>query len=324
MNALYRQSNSNFKMERTLKDIDNIQAEYTKLQERQKLLNDRFIALGLDYNYYLATEHNDDKLYLIRNNIFYRFYGTLFHIDLLQQSFFDAQNYLHGLFEKAKAEKWDTPFLQSMPVNSLTMTTTMHISSLFDSIVYHLSSIFDYVGNIVNFIFGNKQSHEQALKWSSLASSCRNSKTEFFDLEVGKTIVKTSNDFVEPLYRHRSHLIHKEGDVCHITITLHNTENAPMLLRYMSTQKFCTNFHELRKLSQNHGLTMNFVLFWLCNKVFDTIREILFSLREDIIKKGKLPHERNVGNKKLIFASVSETGFMQSPSTGMWHPQNPL
>jgi hypothetical protein len=58
-------------MERTLKDIDDIQAEYSKLKERQKLLNDRFIALGLDYNYYLATEHNDDKLYLIRNNIFW-------------------------------------------------------------------------------------------------------------------------------------------------------------------------------------------------------------------------------------------------------------
>jgi hypothetical protein len=314
-----------YKMNRTIKDIENLDSEFKKLVERQSILNSRFTGLTLDYNYYLSISDNEDKLHLMRDNIFYRIYGSNYQVRLILSEFERIQNDMLNLFEEAKNNTTNQqPFLQSSGMNSLVHTTTLQISSLFDSIVYHLSSVFDYIGNIINYIWGDKSSNTQPLKWSSLARSARDPKHELFNLSVGKTIVKLDNDFVEPLYKHRSHLIHKEGDVSSIVFTFNNSEDNPMLLRFMSTEKFCKNFHELRKIHKDTDMTLRYVIFWIFNKAFDTIKELLFSLRLDIINKGSLPFQRQISPKKLMFASISDDGKINSPSTGYWHLDNLL
>lgn len=312
-------------MERTIKDIENLDSEFKKLVERQSLLNSRFTGLTLDYNYYLSISYNEDKLHLMRNNIFYRIYGSNYQVRLILSEFDRVQDDMLNLFEEAKKIKTNQqPFLQSSGINSLVETTTLEISSLFDSIVYHLSSVFDYIGNIINYIWGDKGSNTQPLKWSALARSARDPKNELFNLLVGKSIVKLDNDFVEPLYKHRSHLIHKEGDVSSITFTLKNSEDNPISLMFMSTEKFCKNFHELRKIYKDSDMSLRYVIFWIFNKAYDTINELLFSLRLDIIDKGSVPFQRPISPKKLMFASLGDDGTINSPSVGFWHLDNSL
>lgn len=308
---------------RTIKDIQDVKLEFQKLKERESLLHNRFLALGMDFKFYLSNSMKDDKIFEIRNDIFYRLYGSNFHIEILLNHFYRIQKQLENLFEKAKEEKSEQPFMQRRDVLSLNHFSTQQSSTLFDSVIYHLSTIFDYVGNIVNFIWGDKSSNKKPLKWTALARTARDKSQNLYSMKIGEKIRELDNSFVEPLYRHRSMLIHKQGDICNIVITLSNTEPS-MVLRFMSTKKFCKNFGELRTLYKSDDMTMRFVIFWLMNKAYDAIKDILFALKEDLEKRGKHPHQRKGAGSAMIIGMIGENRQFISPSKGFWNEENPL
>jgi hypothetical protein len=97
-----------------------------------------------------------------------------------------------------------------------------------------------------------------------------------------------------------------------------------MILRAMSTDKFTKKFFELKKLSQTHGLSMKFVTFWLFNKTFDSIRDILFGLRNDIINKGKPPFARKGAENAMVLGIMNDKREFVSPSERYWSFENEL
>lgn len=303
-------------------DID-IKAEFEKIKKREEVLNSRFLALGMDFKFYFSVSIDEDKFFNIRNDIFYRLYGSIFHIELLLSHFNAMQHQFEKLSETAKKENWQPPFLDNIKLDTFLAFSSQRVSSIFDSIIYHLTTIFDYIGSIINYIFKLTGSKEQPLKWTGLTGNVRDTNKEIYNSSVGNAIRTVDHNFVGPLYGHRSTLIHKQGDICDINIILRNQEPSTVL-EFMSTSLFCKNFHQLKEISKTQRPTLRYVLFWVINRVYDAIREILLALKADMKEKGQHPMQRTGSHKALVFGIIGDSGHFESPSEDHWQINNPL
>ncbi len=64
-------------------DITDEKSEFTKIDSEFYLLNNRFMALAMDYKHYIDSNIRDNKIYTLRDNINYRLCSAKFHIELL-------------------------------------------------------------------------------------------------------------------------------------------------------------------------------------------------------------------------------------------------
>jgi hypothetical protein len=302
-----------------LRDIADLSLEFTKIQERYSLLHDRFTAIGIDYKHFINTSNDEKNIFELRDTTLYRLYGANFHIEVLIRQYREIIIEAQHLHNTKTKEFWS----QGFEFQSIRNRSVYQISTLFDSIIYHLASIYDYIGNLCNYICGETQSNTQAMKWSSLAKSVRVETNSFSKRKIAPIVNSVNNDFVDKLYGHRSFLIHTRGDLMDIKVSI-TASNGKVNWDFITSDKFCKNFHELRKMNQTHSLTVQYTIFWLVNKAYDTIRQLLFGLRDDMIDLEKAPLSQRAGRNDLIFVLPNPDGTIGSASRPFWKEDNPL
>lgn len=271
-------------MSKKILDIGDINKEFSFLAEQIKFLNERFMAISMDYQFYISGKFGNDRIFELRDNVNYRLFSAQFHIELLLKHHFEIENRFQNIYQKAP----DKILAEVYPSNPIFDYAEEEISSIFDSIVYHLVSVFDYLGTLTNFIFGTKP--QETLMWTSLASSCRDKTNILGNKTFSELISQLDNDFVKKLYNHRSHLIHRSSHINKSNISF-KLNDGKVNVSYITTDGFNKNFSELRKLSKETKITIKFASAWLLKNSLIVISEVLFSLRDEmkLNRKSEIP-----------------------------------
>jgi hypothetical protein len=286
-----------------IKDVENPVEEFRKLSKRFNLLNDRFLAVAMDYKYYIDSTITDHEIYKLRDNVIYKLQSAKFHFQLLLEYHDRIEYHLYEIYKtNPKAiiqNEKEFVILQHQSIRE--------IYSIFDSMIYHLCSIFDYLFRLINFAH-NKEIAENP-KWN-LFQTKRNLKDYIFCSEkmVEKLQIFDQN-FVYPLIKHRSYLIHTENDMGEFTLTI-NLKDKNFDAKFMSTELFKNHFPEIVKENGNTEMTIKYSALWLIDKTIINATEVLFELSEDMNRNKKIEFG--------LFVRIGENNKMESPSTPYW------
>lgn len=286
-----------------MKDIDNPKEEFEELTKRFKLLYNRFLAIAMDYKHYIDPTMNDHEVFKLRDNVLYRLSSARFHFQLLLEYHHRVENRLKELYDKNPKELFQGGF----EVMRIQEQSTREIYSLFDSMVYHLCSIFDYLFRLINFAHGNTIVNNP--KWN-LFQTDKNLKNHVFCSKELISILKGFDEnFVYPLIKHRSHLIHTENDTGEFKLSF-NLSGTNFNAKFQATKKFKENFPEMIKDDQSAEYSIKYASLWLISKTIHTTSEILFELREDMKRNQKVPHG--------MFVLLGPNNTIQPASTPYW------
>jgi hypothetical protein len=251
-----------------IKDIDEISKELNQLNSQFNSISKKMMALAMDYKTYIDGNVKNNDIYDLRDSMLYRLNAAKFHLEILT-----------GITSNTDLEL--TAYYRNSPDSQLRLN--MHfenrvnqISYLSDSLIFHLVSGFDYMSNLVEYICGNNK--KKKLMWTQLAKSVRDKNNRYHTLTIADTIDQLDREFVGKLYDHRSYIIHITKDKNASTFIIQVME-AKCETHIFSSQKFNNQFKELKSLSKDLNLTIEFVLFWLINKSVNSFVEILFSLK---------------------------------------------
>ena len=285
-------------------DIENPEESLSDLRKKFLILHDRFLALAIDYKFYINPEITDSEIYKLRDNVIFRLQSAKFHYELLlNHHFFIEQN----IKELCKNK---SPMISgNVNLQIYQMQSTEEIYSLFDSLVYHLCSNFDYLFRLINFVHGNTQLAQP--KWN-LFKSDKNIKNNLYcSTELINALNKLDENFVYPLIKHRSYLIHNEYAIGGIQIVLNNLQT-----RFLVTDVLKSHFPELTTKYGTTEMSINFAAKWLIDTTFETINEILFEIRDDI--------KRNRKEVMPLFFSLGLNNTMESSSVNYWGERNEI
>ncbi len=283
-----------------LKDLPNINEAFEALHKEMNYLDKRFMAIAMDYNFYIGNSSNQDYIYELRDNISYRLFCANLHLELLIRQ----HNIIESRFERIYKEDPHKINTDIYPSNPIFDDAEKEISAIFDSLIYHLVSIFDYLGTLTNFICGEKK--QETMSWTRLANSVRKEDNHFYKTSIAGLVSQIDNDFVKKLYDHRSHLIHRKAEInrSHIKYTL---VEGRFNVSYVSTNSLNKQFSIFRKESKEFALTIKYVAFWLSKKSILEISNILFALSKEL-ELNRSPNHFGRGmldetTKRLIPAS---------------------
>jgi hypothetical protein len=286
-----------------IKDVGNPVEEFRKLSKRFNLLNDRFLAVAMDYKHYIDSTITDHEIYKLRDNVIYKLQSAKFHFQLLLEYHDRIEYHLDEIYKtNPKAiiqNEKEFVILQHQSIRE--------IYSIFDSMIYHLCSIFDYLFRLINFTHNIEIAENP--KWN-LFQTRRNLKDYMFCSEkmVEKLQIFDQN-FVYPLIKHRSYLIHTENDLGEFTLTI-NLKDKNFDAKFMSTELFKNHFPEIVKENENTEMTIKYSALWLIDKTIINATEILFELSEDMKRNKKIEFG--------LFVRIGENNTMESPSTPYW------
>src|SRR5690554_4000682 len=132
-------------------DVKNPSEEFTNLTERFRLLQNRFLAIAMDYKHYIDSDISNDKIYSLRDSVLYRLYSARFHFQLLLEYHHRVEHKLEKIHKDIGSKLF---FKQSYEVTMIQEQSIKEIYSLFDSMMYHLCSIYDYLFRLINFAHG--------------------------------------------------------------------------------------------------------------------------------------------------------------------------
>lgn len=291
-------------MEKEIKDIEDINNEFKKLNSEIGLLENRLIAVGIDYMYYINSNISQDFLMELRDNIMYRLFSSKFHIELLLVQLSRVNQEILFYLENHPEE-----FLRNyQPIHPYFEKFQMEISSIFDSFVYHTVSIFDYISSLVQFVCFQKQ--EISFKWNSLARSSFDPKNALSERPIAQLINNFHVEYVTKLIKYRSLLIHERGDLLHYSFSK-NFLNNDFKIKFFSTQNFLKIFPELKKESELYKFSILYSIFWIQKKTLKITNDILFALKKDMESNPQIPHG-------LIVHIDKDTGKISSTSRDRW------
>jgi hypothetical protein len=289
------------------KDIDNPQREFENLGKRFSLLHNRFLAVAMDYKYYIDENITDYEIYTLRDNVLYRLHSAIFHFQLLIDHHTKVENRLGKLYSLNPSEVLQGGF----KLISIQEKSTKEIYALFDSMIYHLCSIFDYIFRLINYIHG--QTILDNPKWNKFRDAKNLRDYCYCSKEIIPKLQQLDTDFIYPLIKHRSHLIHTENDMGDFKLNF-DISGKNFNAQFKATKLFKENFKEIDNENQNMDLTIKFVSFWLIDKTLKTTTDLLFELRDDMIRNKKIPHG--------MFAMTGPNNTLQSPSAHYWGDRN--
>lgn len=286
------------KKEKSYFDVEDLNAEFTKINKRSNLLLNRFIAIGLDYQHFIDNRFGQKEVYEIRDNLNYRLSTTKHQLNLLLREELGAIEQIRKLRNES-----NRPFTLS-PLNIDKIG--LYVSSTFDSLIFHTCSIFDYLGNLSNFICGDKKPY----KWSSLAKAARDKNHPFNQKGIASTIFEIDRDFVGKLYQHRSNVIHEKPDYFRVGSTDYiGTEKFEINISV--SQRFCKNFADLKELHKIYDISAKYAAFWILNEAISNINRILFSLRDEMKENPKV--------SEPLFRYKGQDGKMLPVSAFYWN-----
>lgn len=283
-------------------DIEDYDQTIKELNRKFSRLYNRFIALAMDYKYYINPSMSDNEIFKLRDNIIFRLQSAKFHFELLSNHNSNIENNIREIYERQ-----DRIFNGGIELVEYKNLATKEIYSLFDSLIYHLCSNFDYLFRLINFIHGNTLLNQP--KWN-LFKSDKNLKNNIYcSREIIDALDVLDQKFVYPLIKHRSFLIHNEYAVGGVKLILDDFK-----IRFLTTNALKDHFPELKKEFEDKEISIGFSAKWLIEKTLETITEILFEVRDDIIR-----------NKKDVKPSMFYMGsdnLKQSPSVVYWGNRN--
>jgi hypothetical protein len=283
-------------------DIESPKESLNELKDKFLRLHNRFIAIAMDYKFYINPNISDQEIYKLRDNVIFRLESARFHFQLLLEHHYHVEQNIKKIHNSQHPVFNGGPELQLYQ-----MKATEEIYSLFDSLVYHLCSNFDYLFRLINFIHGKKDLAQP--KWN-LFKSDKNIKSNIYcSKELIEALDILDQKFVYPLIKHRSFLIHNEYAIGGYQIVLNNLKT-----RFLITDRLKSHFPELKTEFGDEEMSINYAAKWLIDKTFETITEVLFEVRDDIIRNRKqvLP----------IFFSLGPNNTMQSTSVNYWGDRN--
>ncbi|ESU24660.1 hypothetical protein FLJC2902T_31920 [Flavobacterium limnosediminis JC2902] len=286
-----------------IKDVENPVEEFRKLSKRFSLLNDRFLAVAMDYKYYIDSTITDNEIFKLRDNVIYKLQSAKFHFQLLLE-YHDRIEYQLDKIYKTNPK---TIIQNEIEFAILQQRAIREIYSIFDSMIYHLCSIFDYLFRLINFAH-NKEIAESP-KWN-LFQTNRNLKGYMFcSKEMVEKLKIFDQSFVYPLIKHRSYLIHTENDTGEFTLSI-DLKDKKFDAKFLSTELFKNHFPEIVKENKNADMTIKYSALWLIDKTIINATEILFELSEDMQRNKKIEFG--------LFIRIGENNTIESPSTPYW------
>ncbi len=293
-------------MNKPLLDIKNLDDEFKLLNSRFKILHDRFMAVAIDYKYYIDSSWTDNKIYELRDDTTHRLFCSKLHIEIL----FRQINLIHHrIGEKLKVEP-DFASRQFVGSNPLYDHFGNEISAIFDSIIFHSVASFDYLSNLCSFICNKNR--DTKLKWSNLTSSVRDPKNVLFNSKIAQVVDEIDKEFVGKLYNHRSNIIHEKVDRSKYQVTVEYTPGEMNVIQtFLIGDDLIKKFNVLKELNKSNSISVTYASFWLLNLCIDKITDILFALKLNMESNPKIPHG--------AFVLLDENNRMVSPSRNYWH-----
>src|SRR5687767_4655604 len=126
-------------------------------------------------------------------------------------------------------------------------------------------------------------------KWN-LFRNDKNVKTFCFCSKEMISKLRTIDDsFVYPLMKHRSHLVHTANDVGNFNLSF-NLNGDDINPKFFATELFKNNFRNIVIENDGADLTIRYAAVWLIDQTLKTSTEILFELREDMMRNKKIEH----------------------------------
>lgn len=288
----------------TLKDIGDPISEFEKMTSRFRLLQDRFVAIAQDYTHYIDAKIEQNEIFTLRDNVLAKLYTARFHFQIL----IDYHNHIEKTFEQFYKTNPTEFHNRGFKFQSLYDTFTMEIFSLFDSMIYHLCSIFDYVFRLINFIHGKEIAGNP--KWNQYKSHKNLKNFGFCSKELIPKLEKLDVEFVYPLIKHRSILIHSNVDNGNLALSF-KLGGKDFKANFLTTKLFKANFPNLIKEHSDVDISLKFSSVWLIDKCLKCTTEILFELRDEIVRNKKIEHGHFVlldANKSIIPISSHSWG----------------
>lgn len=267
-----------------VKDIENPREEFDKLTERFRLLQDRFMAIAMDYKHYINSELSNHEIFKLRDSVLYRFYSARFHFQLLLEHHTRVEHWFQELYKKDPQGF----FRDSFEIQAATRQSTKEIYSLFDSMIYHLCSIYDYLFRLVNYAHKNTQVDKPI--WNKLFQKKNIEQQLYCSSELLTKLKEIDADFVYPLIGHRSHLIHTQDDTGAFTVTFGLSGEEKFDAKFEATELFHRNFPGMKMNNVETEFTIKYASQWLISKTIQTTTEVLFDLRDDMERNKKIPH----------------------------------
>jgi hypothetical protein len=290
-----------------IKDVENPIKEFKELSKRFNLLNDRFLAIAMDYKYYIDSTITDHEIYKLRDNVIYKLSSAKFHFQLLLEYHDRIEFQLNEIYKKDPK----IIFQNGKEFVILQHRAIREIYSIFDSMIYHLCSIFDYLFRLINFVHGKEIANNP--KWNLFQTSKNLKNFMFCSKEMVEKLQIFDQNFIYPLIKHRSYLIHTENDIGEFTLTI-NSSDKNFDPKFMSTELFKSHFPEIIKENGNTEMTIKYSALWLIDKTIINATEILFELSDDI--------KRNKKTEFGLFVRIGENNVIESPSTPYWGNRN--
>lgn len=290
-----------------IKDVENPVEEFRKLSNRFSLLNDRFLAIAMDYKYYIDSTITDNEIFKLRDNVIYKLQSAKFHFQLLLE-YHDRIEYEVDELYKVNPK---VVIQNGKEFIILQLRAIREIYSIFDSMIYHLCSIFDYLFRLINFAHNEEISENP--KWNLFRTKRNLNNYMFCSKEMVEKLQVFDQNFVYPLIKHRSHLIHTENDTGEFTLTI-NLNGKNFDARFLSTELFKNHFPEIVKENENTEMTIKYSALWLIDKTIINATEILFELKEDIKRNKKIEFG--------LFFRLGDNNTIESPSTPYWGDRN--
>lgn len=283
-------------------DISNDKSEFAKIDSEFSLLNNRFIALAMDYKQYIDSSIIDNKIYTLRDNINYRLLSSKFHLELLLN---------HIMYIEKDVENHTIIRTHNQaPIIGKFQIYTQQITSLYDSFIYHIVSVFDYIGTLANYISGKKK--DNTLMWTQLAKSVRDKKNIFSQKRFSTVIDQIDREFVGKLYDHRSLLIHRKADLGGFKLIHSLGYQETLTTTFFAGKSVIKSFKELKESNKQGDITLRYVAIWIVNEVIKNITDILFSLKDEIQSK-------DTGKELLMFYLHPETKEKLPISVNYWN-----
>lgn len=288
-------------MDKPVKDISDLFQAMNSLNKELNYLENRFIALGLDYQNYYSKSKKKERVFELRNNVLFRIFSAQFLFKLL-------------IDHELEVEKGINHNLQNHPdqKNSLFFPHNLYgqdikeIQALFDSLTFNLVSVFDYFSSLISFFLSYKP--DSYTKWNSLMDYVRSDPRSDNSLIIHLKLM--NNSFVNNLSGYRSDLIHESPKMMQHNLTYHAVSNSIDFKCYSPTS-FNKKFSELKNMEKDYRLTMRFASFWLINHTILQINNILFLLDEFII-------DPSIPIDKLLYTFKKPNGEIVSAANNFW------
>ena len=263
-------------------DIDDVNKSFEDIQKEINLISNSMIGLGLEYVNKMSGQFKspkNDVFFKLRNSIQYRLGAILFHFTLL----LDIQKRFQHRIDR-------DPFNNEESIKWMILGGEQQYA-LFDSIVFHIISLFDYLGNLIDYILCGKS--QSRLKWNGVIKLSYDNNSSLSKISIKNIIQKWHSNFIDVLYNHRSDLIHYKMDFGSSSYTI-DLGKGKANLRIEAPHRFMTNFKELKKISEDNKVGINYAVNWLIKKSTVATTEIINSIFLEMEENRKVPKGKEI------------------------------